>query len=143
MTTTKAVHQQRFFIHRNRNKELIRKTMNNLDWEANNDQADLANQSKYSMEQLKAMQLVAKMKEAADKVGAGFVGGFITPSGQRFMMSNVDADDIQHRVITHQLDSIQQQAVENAQSFFDNFQNNIKIIEGPDGIEIKIEPDAE
>jgi len=132
-----------FFLHRNRNKELIRKTMNNLDWEANNDQADLANQSKYSMEQLKAMQLVAKMKEAADKVGAGFVGGFITPSGQRFMMSNVDADDIQHQVITHQLDSIQQQAVENAQSFFDNFQNNIKIIEGPDGIEIKIEPDAE
>jgi len=143
MTTTKAVHQQRFFIHRNRNKELIRKTMNNLDWEANNDQSDLANQSKYSMEQLKAMQLVAKMKEAADKVGAGFVGGFITPSGQRFMMSNVDADDVQHQEITNQLDALQEQAAASAQSFFDTFQNNVKVIEGPDGIEIRIEPDAE
>lgn len=131
------------FIYRNRNKDLVRKTMNNLDWEANNNQADLANQSKYSMEQLKAMQLVAKMKEAADKVGAGFVGGFITPSGQRFMMSNVDSDDVQHQAITHQLDVIQQQAAANSQSFFDTFQNNIKVIEGPDGIEIRIEPDAE
>lgn len=137
------MHQQRLFIHRNRNKELIRKAMNNLDWEANNDQSDLANQSKYSMEQLKAMQLVAKMKEAADKVGAGFVGGFITPTGQRFMMSNVDADDVQHQAITHQLDAIQQQAASSNQSFFDMFQNNVKLIEGPDGIEIRIEPDAE
>lgn len=143
MTTIKVMHQQRLFIHRNRNKELIRKAMNNLDWEANNDQSDLANQSKYSMEQLKAMQLVAKMKEAADKVGAGFVGGFITPTGQRFMMSNVDADDVQHQAITHQLDTIQQQAASSNQSFFDMFQNNVKLIEGPDGIEIRIEPDAE
>jgi hypothetical protein len=131
------------FIYRNRNKSLVRNTMNNLDWEANNEAADLAKQSQYSMDQLKAMQLVARMKEAADKVGAGFVGGFITPSGQRFMMSNVESDDVQHQAIVSQLDSIQQQAAANAQSFFDTFQNNVKVIEGPDGIEIKIEPNAE
>jgi hypothetical protein len=135
--------QPQLFIYRNRNKELIRKTMNNLDWEANNDQSDLANQNKYSMEQLKAMQLVAKMKEAADKAGAGFVGGFVTPSGQRFMMSNVDSDDVQHQAIMNQLDNLQKRTGSAEPSFFDAFQNNIKIIEGPNGIEIKIEPDAE
>lgn len=115
--------------------------MNNLDWEANNDQTDLANQDKYSMEHLKAMQLVAKMKEAADKVGAGFVGGFITPAGQRFMMSNVDADDFQHQAIVNQLDDIQRKSSQNSQSFFDALQNSIKITEGPDGIDIRIEPE--
>ena len=95
------------FIYRNKNKSLIARTMNNLDWDADDTVSDLANQDQYSMEQLKAMQLVAKLKEAADKVGAGFVGGFITPTGQRFMMSNVDADDVQMKAIEQELDQEQ------------------------------------
>ena len=83
--------------------------MNNLDWQSNNDNQDLAKQDKYSMEQLRAMQLVAKMKEAADRCGAGFVGGFISPTGQRFMMSNVDSDDVQMQAINSQLDTMQDQ----------------------------------
>jgi len=83
--------------------------MNNLDWEANNNSQDLANQDKLSMDQLKAMQLVARMKEAADRCGAGFVGGFISPTGQRFMMSNVDSDDVQMQAINAQLDAMQDQ----------------------------------
>jgi hypothetical protein len=59
------------------------------------------------MEQLRAMQLVAKMKEAADRCGAGFVGGFISPTGQRFMMSNVDSEDVQMQAINSQLDAMQ------------------------------------
>jgi hypothetical protein len=44
---------------------------------------------------LEAMQFVAKMKEAAERCGAGFVGGFITEDGERFMMTNMeDQDDI-------------------------------------------------
>lgn len=96
-----------FFIYKNRNKTLARIFMNNLDWESNNSNTDLANQDKYSMDQLKAMQLVARMKEAADRCGAGFVGGFISPTGQRFMMANVDADDVQTKEINAQLDAIQ------------------------------------
>ena len=42
---------------------------------------------------LLAMQLVAKMKESADKYGVGFVGGFISPDGQKFMMTNMNEDD--------------------------------------------------
>ena len=103
--------QPQLFIYKNRNKTLARIFMNNLDWESNNDSKDLAKQDQYSMEQLKAMQLVAKMKEAADRCGAGFVGGFISPTGQRFMMSNVDADDVQTREINAQLDAMQDMAL--------------------------------
>jgi hypothetical protein len=46
-------------------------------------------------QRLEAMQLVAKMKESADKFGIGFVGGFISPDGQKFLMSNMDEDDTQ------------------------------------------------
>jgi len=46
-------------------------------------------------QRLEAMQLVARMKESADKYGIGFVGGFISPDGQKFMMSNMDEVDTQ------------------------------------------------
>ena len=46
-------------------------------------------------QRLEAMQLVAKMKESADKFGVGFVGGFIAPDGQKFMMTNMSEDDTQ------------------------------------------------
>ena len=46
-------------------------------------------------QRLEAMQLVARMKESADKVGVGFVGGFIGPDGQKFMMTNMDEADTQ------------------------------------------------
>ena len=45
-------------------------------------------------QRLAAMQLVAKMKESADRHGIGFVGGFIAPDGQKFVMSNMDDEDI-------------------------------------------------
>jgi hypothetical protein len=44
-------------------------------------------------QRLRAMQLVARMKEAADRAGCGFVGGFIGPDGQKFVMSNMDPED--------------------------------------------------
>jgi len=46
-----------------------------------------------SPQYLQAMQMVAKMKESADKYGVGFVGGFVSPDGQKFMMTNMDEAD--------------------------------------------------
>ncbi len=47
------------------------------------------------LQRLQAMQLVAKMKESADKHGIGFIGGFIAPDGQKFVMTNFeDENDI-------------------------------------------------
>ena len=83
------------------------KSMNNIDWAENNERKDLAKQNRYSMEQLEAMQLVARMKETADNCGAGFVGGFISPTGERFMMTNQDHDSAQIGTINKELDKIQ------------------------------------
>jgi len=43
-------------------------------------------------DKLAAMQMVAKMRAAADKAGIAFVGGFIAPDGSKFMMNNLDDD---------------------------------------------------
>lgn len=77
--------------------------MNNIEWESNDNIKDLSKTDAPTMRQLAGMQLVARMKEAADKCGAGFVGGFIDENGNRFMMSNIDADDIQYQKIEEQL----------------------------------------
>jgi len=45
------------------------------------------------IQRLHAMQFVAKMKESADRIGVGFVGGFISPNGEKFMMTNMDEAD--------------------------------------------------
>ena len=47
------------------------------------------------MQRLQAMQLVARMKEASDRLGVGFIGGFIAPNGEKFVMSNMDEEDSQ------------------------------------------------
>ena len=44
-------------------------------------------------QRLQAMQLVAKMKESADKHGIGFIGGFVAPDGQKFVMTNMSDED--------------------------------------------------
>jgi selenophosphate synthetase-related protein len=44
-------------------------------------------------QRLQAMQIVAKMKESADKYGVGFVGGFVSPNGEKFVMSNMSDED--------------------------------------------------
>lgn len=44
-------------------------------------------------QRLQAMQIVAKMKESADRQGLPFIGGFVTPDGEKFVMTNIDEDD--------------------------------------------------
>ena len=44
-------------------------------------------------DKLAAMELIAKMRAAADKVGAGFIGGFIAPDGTKFIQTNLDDED--------------------------------------------------
>jgi len=46
-----------------------------------------------SNNKLQAMAFVAKMKEAADNAGCGFIGGFIDPNGEKFIMSNFSDEE--------------------------------------------------
>lgn len=41
---------------------------------------------------LHAMQQVAKMREAADRNNIGFIGGFVLPNGDPFIMTNMEND---------------------------------------------------
>ena len=45
------------------------------------------------MQRLQAMQLVAKMKESAERHGIGFIGGFVSPSGEKFIMTNLPSEE--------------------------------------------------
>ena len=45
------------------------------------------------IQRLQAMQLVAKMKESAERHGIGFIGGFIAPNGEKFVMTNMDDEN--------------------------------------------------
>ena len=54
---------------------------------------DLSVPNSIDPQRLHAMQIVAKMKEAADRQGIAFVGGFVTPDGEKFVMSNVEGED--------------------------------------------------
>jgi len=53
------------------------------------------------IQRLQAMQLVAMLKESADRDGAGFIGGFISPNGEKFVMTNMDDDDTQALMPEH------------------------------------------
>jgi hypothetical protein len=94
----------RFFVHRNSDKTRIAKAMNNIDWEPNDSTKDLSKTDAPTMRQLAGMQLVARMKEAADRCGAGFVGGFIDEHGNRFMMSNMGEGHMKEHQIMEQLE---------------------------------------
>ena len=45
-------------------------------------------------QKLSAMRFVAQMKEAADRQGVGFIGGFVAPDGKKFVMTNMDDEDV-------------------------------------------------
>ena len=44
-------------------------------------------------QKLAYMRLTASLKESADKHGVGFVGGFVSPDGEIFMMSNMNEEE--------------------------------------------------
>ena len=46
-------------------------------------------------QELEAMHYIAKLKESADKLGIGFIGGFVAPNGNKYVVSNMDEDDQQ------------------------------------------------
>lgn len=81
-----------FFVIRNQDEQVIKNKLYALSKgelkDSTTEITDVSIDDSFSADHLKAMQFVAKMKEAADRVGAGFIGGFISPDGKRFMMTN-------------------------------------------------------
>ena len=94
------------FLFRNNNHSIIKNIMKNINYNPNDDIKDLSKSDSISSQNLQAMQLIAKMREAADRVGAGFVGGFITPTGEKFVSSNLQSDDEQFEVINNRINDV-------------------------------------
>jgi hypothetical protein len=46
-------------------------------------------------QKLQYMQLTANMKATADRLGVGFIGGFVSADGEKFVMTNMDEEDSQ------------------------------------------------
>ena len=64
--------------------------MNRIDSQERDDSKDLSSCDELSMQHLQSMQVVTRMKEAADKLGTSIVCGFITKDGEHFIVSNVE-----------------------------------------------------
>jgi hypothetical protein len=96
----------RFFLHRNKNKAKAKQTYDRVKQNAN----QLTPQDSYSPDVLKAMQTVIRMKEAADKSGAGFVGGFLLPDGKQFIVSNVSESDVGNFYVKNLLNDLKEHA---------------------------------
>ena len=94
----------RFFLHRNKDKEVIKSTIKNNDSASR----ELDESDAYSLEVLNAMQAVIRMKEAADREGVGFAAGFVTPNGKRFLVSNVDGENQGTKYVNYWLDKTEE-----------------------------------
>ena len=96
----------KLLIGRHRSKSFIMQKMSELkaEWNKND---DLAKRDHLSLEQLRAMQIVTKMKEQASKSNQPFVAGFIAPDGSRFITSNVEGETMQEALIEAKLDELQ------------------------------------
>jgi hypothetical protein len=51
--------------------------------------------SSIHQQEIEAMHYIAKLKESADKLGIGFIGGFVASNGEKFVLTNMDEDDQQ------------------------------------------------
>ena len=77
--------------------------MNRINSEQRDDSKDLSSCDELSMQQLQSMQVVTKMKEAADKVGTSIICGFITKTGEHFIVSNVENSENEVKTFKDQL----------------------------------------
>lgn len=60
-----------------------------------------------SHKRLTAMHEVARMKELADRVGSGFIGGFVDDNGEMFVMTNMEELGLSDRPLKHFIQSFQ------------------------------------
>ena len=101
---------------------------------------NLANQISVNATYLKVMKALAGMREAANRSEMGFFGGFITPEGFHYSISNINPNNL--------IDSHYQLPIENYinidESFtIDELYKKLKIISTPEGIQLRITDDSE
>ena len=101
---------------------------------------DLANQTVVNETYLKVMKALAGMRETANRSEMGFFGGFITPEGYHYSISNIDPNNL--------IDSHSQLPIENFIKIDESFTINeiykkLKIVSTPEGIQLRLTDDNE
>lgn len=96
---------------------------------------DLSNQTTINPKYLKVMRTLADMRETADRSNMRFFGGFITPEGFHYSISNIDPNNL--------IDSHYQVPIENFIEIDESFTINeiykkLKIVSTPKGIELRL-----
>lgn len=81
------------------------------------------------------MRALADMRETADRSNMGFFGGFITPEGYHYSISNIDPNNL--------IDSRYQLPIENFIRIDENFKiteiyKKMKIVSTSEGIQLRL-----
>ena len=93
---------------------------------------NLSYQTSINPQYLKVMRALADMRETADRSNMGFFGGFITPEGYHYSISNIDPNNLIEN------------NTKNAYLLIDkNFKldevyKKLKIVSTPEGIQLRI-----
>ena len=124
----------RIHIFRHRNPILVDQFMEHFQSDLD-PKKNLSNQTSINPQYLKVMRVLADMRETADRSNMGFFGGFITPDGFHYSISNIDPNNL--------IDSQYKVPIENFIKIDENFKMNeiykkMKIVSTPKGIQLRL-----
>lgn len=102
---------------------------------------NLANQISVNQTYFRVMKTLASMREAATRSEMSFFGGFVTPEGFHYSISNIE-DVIENHLQYALYDCFINLAVD--ENFtIDEFYKKLKIVDTPRGIQLRIVDDNE
>lgn len=121
-------------IFRHRNPVLVDQFMEHFQSDLD-PKKNLSNQTSINPQYLKVMRVLADMRETADRSNMGFFGGFITPDGFHYSISNIDPNNL--------IDSQYQVPIENFIKINENFKiteiyKKMKIVSTSEGIQLRL-----
>lgn len=93
---------------------------------------NLSYQTSINPQYLKVMRALADMRETADRSNMGFFGGFITPEGYHYSISNIDPNNLIENNTKNDYLLIDKNFK------LDEVYKKLKIVSTPEGIQLRI-----
>lgn len=121
-------------IFRHQNNVLVDQFMEHFRFDLD-PKKNLANQTAVNATYLKVMKALAGMRETANRSKMGFFGGFVTPEGFHYSVSNVDPNNA--------IENCSQLAPENYIDIDEGFTieelyKKLRIISTPEGVQLRL-----
>lgn len=131
-TFTTCMDALNFYLCRNRNRVIVDQ-MREAMHTPRDPNKNLANQTSFNPEHLKAMKALARMRETADRADMGYAAGFVTEDGHYYFTSNVDSDDPQQKAVQCLIDFSMNQRFD-----INQMHKQLRIIHTKDGVQLNI-----